>query len=205
MELAQMREKFISAVMHIAARDGLEKTTTKKISQETGLNEAYIYRCFDCKEDLLREAYLQHDQRRAEYSISIVPMFRMPNLPLQERCFLCWHACWNYLLSDPDACMFSSRYAHSAYFRPLNDKALSSHISRLADMQRHLFLPDIDLESLLQQVRSTMLFFAVRIIQKEMSGSPETVRWIFQQIYSFVRPNLAPEVLEQESQETNSV
>lgn len=43
-----------------------------------------------------------------------------------------------------------------------------------------------------------MLFFASRVMNGEMENSEETITWAFEQIYSFVAPNVRAEVLEEE-------
>lgn len=46
-----IRQAFIQSAIRVVARVGLDKTTTKAIAADAGLNEAYIYRCFESKED----------------------------------------------------------------------------------------------------------------------------------------------------------
>lgn len=58
-----MRRTFLESTVRVVAQYGLERTTTKLISTEANLNEAYIYRCFESKEMLLREAFLEEDKR----------------------------------------------------------------------------------------------------------------------------------------------
>ena len=53
------------------------------------------------------------------------------------------------------------------------------------------------MDMLMHQVFSTMLFFASRVMNGEMENSEETTRWAFEQIYSFVVPNIRAEVLEE--------
>lgn len=54
------------------------------------------------------------------------------------------------------------------------------------------------MDMLIHQVFSTMLFFASRVMNGEMENSEETITWVFEQIYSFVVPNVRAEVLEEE-------
>lgn len=54
------------------------------------------------------------------------------------------------------------------------------------------------MDMLIHQVFSTMLFFASRVMNGEMENSEETITWAFEQIYSFVVPNVRAEVLEEE-------
>lgn len=56
-----MKQIFMESAVHVVARDGLEKTTTKAIAAQAGLNEAYIYKCFCGKDQLLSAAFHQED------------------------------------------------------------------------------------------------------------------------------------------------
>lgn len=40
MDQQSMKQAFIESTVHVVARDGLEKATTKAIAAEAGLNEA---------------------------------------------------------------------------------------------------------------------------------------------------------------------
>ncbi len=42
-----MRRTFLESTVRVVAQYGLERTTTKLISTEANLYEAYIYRCFE--------------------------------------------------------------------------------------------------------------------------------------------------------------
>ena len=57
------------------------------------------------------------------------------------------------------------------------------------------------MDMLIHQVFSTMLFFASRVMNGEMENSEETTTWAFEQIYSFVVPNVRAEVLGEEGKE----
>ena len=48
------RELLLDAVVRVAARDGLDRTTTKLIAAEVPCNEVYIYRNFGSKDGLQR-------------------------------------------------------------------------------------------------------------------------------------------------------
>lgn len=61
MEVQEMRQVFIDSAVRVVARDGMEKTTTKAIASEAKLNEAYIYKCFSGKDDLLSAALHMED------------------------------------------------------------------------------------------------------------------------------------------------
>ena len=56
MEQREIQQTFIRSAIRVIARKGLVKATTKAIAADAGLNEAYIYKCFKGKDELLAEA-----------------------------------------------------------------------------------------------------------------------------------------------------
>lgn len=67
MEVQEMRQVFIDSAVRVVARDGMEKTTTKAIASEAKLNEAYIYKCFSGKDELLSAALHMEDVNFATF------------------------------------------------------------------------------------------------------------------------------------------
>ena len=63
LEQQSMKQAFMESAVRIVAREGLAKTTTKAIAAEAGLNEAYIYKCFNGKDELLSEAFHMEDEK----------------------------------------------------------------------------------------------------------------------------------------------
>lgn len=57
MKQDETRRMLIDGTIHVIARDGLDKATTKQIGLETSINEAYIYRCFAGKEDMFAKTF----------------------------------------------------------------------------------------------------------------------------------------------------
>lgn len=56
------RLKLIDGTIHVIARDGLDKATTKSIGEETSINQAYIYRHFEDKEDMFAKTFESLDE-----------------------------------------------------------------------------------------------------------------------------------------------
>lgn len=87
MEVQEMRQVFIDSAVRVVARDGLEKTTTKAIASEAKLNEAYIYKCFSGKDDLLSAALHMEDVNFANLLQKTLPVMHMPGLSWKERAY----------------------------------------------------------------------------------------------------------------------
>lgn len=101
-----MRRTFLESTVRVVAQYGLERTTTKLISTEANLNEAYIYRCFESKEMLLREAFLEEDKRFVQLLRKTLPVMRREHCSWKERAFLLWQSSWAFILEKEATAAF---------------------------------------------------------------------------------------------------
>ena len=164
------KQAFIEGTVRVVARDGLDKTTTKAIATEAGLSEAYIYRCFESKEALLCA-------------------------PWKDRAFQLWSASWRFILGRKDDCLFYLRYYYSANCRTYAYEEHLQCFQELFAAVEQTFKPEANVNMLLHQVFDTMLSFAARVLGGEMPDDDATTQWAFEQIYSFVVPNVREELL----------
>ena len=198
MELQNIKQALIDSAVRVVARDGVEKATTKAIAAEAKLNEAYIYKCFPSKDELLSEAFLMEDTRFSTFLGKTLPVMRTPGLLWRERAYILWKRSWEHILGIPDDCGFYIRYYYSASCRA---HAYEMHLAcykPLIERASHVFLPGTNMDMLIHQIFSTMLFFASRVLNGELENSEATTQWAFEQIYSFVVPHVKAEVLEEE-------
>lgn len=80
------RELLIDAVVRVAAREGLDRTTTKLIAAEVPCNEVYIYRNFGSKDALLQAAFSRTDLRFVQTILKNLDVMDAPGQPLEQRC-----------------------------------------------------------------------------------------------------------------------
>ncbi len=198
MEQQNIKQAFIDSAVRVVARDGMEKATTKAIAAEAKLNEAYIYKCFPSKDELLSEALHMEDVNFANFLQKTLPIMRMPGFSWKERAYILWKKSWEFILGIPDDCGFYIRYYYSASCRA---HAYDVHLAcykPLIERAGKAFRPGTNMDMLIHQIFSTMLFFASRVLNGELENSEATTQWAFEQIYSFVVPNVRAEVLEEE-------
>lgn len=195
MEIQEMKQVFIRSAVRVVARDGLEKTTTKAIAKEAKLNEAYIYKCFTGKEQLLSEALYIEDAGLSRLLRETMPVMKMEILPWKDRAFILWQKVWALILSEPDDCIFYIRF----YFNALcSGTVYRDHLKEyqpIIDQVTPSFKPGVNVDMVVHQIFSTMLFFASWVMTGELKDCEETTRWTFEQICCFVVPNLLPEVV----------
>ena len=95
----------------------MEKATTKAIAAEAKLNEAYIYKCFPSKDELLSEALHMEDVNFANFLQKTLPIMHMPGFSWKERAYILWKKIWEFVLHKPADCIFYIRYYYSASCR----------------------------------------------------------------------------------------
>lgn len=199
MEIQKIKEAFIRSAVRVVARDGLEKATTKAIAKESGLNEAYIYKCFAGKDELLAAALHVEDVNFADLLWELITQLRASRLPWRERAQVLFLRSWEFILEEPDDFYFYIRY----YYSTCRGAAYEEHLAcfrPLVELVSDSFRPGTHMEMLVHQIFCTMLFFGTRIITGELEDTDENRLMVFEQIYSFVVPNMLPEVLERYTQ-----
>ena len=198
MDQQSMKQTFMMSAVRVIARDGLVKATTKAIAAEAGLNEAFIYRCFSSKDELLSAAFYQEDENFTTLLRETLPVMHMPGLTWKERAFLLWKQSWEFILKNEADCIFYIRYYYSADCRAQAYDTHLTHFHALIEKVRPAFKMGTNVDMLVHQIFDTMLAFATRVLNGEIENSEATTQWTFEQIYSFVVPNVRAEVLEKE-------
>ena len=107
---------FIRSAIRVIAQKGLVKATTKAIAADAGLNEAYIYKCFKGKDELLAEALHDRDEGLAVFLRREFPNVLAETSPWRDRCFHLWEKTWKFILDKRDDCIFYLRYYSSPDF-----------------------------------------------------------------------------------------
>lgn len=193
MEIIEMQQVFKNAVVRVVAREGLDKTTTKAIAREAKLNEAYIYKCFADKDELLNEALNMEDANFAVLLDELFPVIYDERLTYRERAYVIWKRSWDFILEERDDCIFYIRF----YFASIGlNHVYRKHMAAyqpLVERIRPLFKEGTNMEMLCHQVFCTMLFFAARIMDGDLENNEETTKWVFNQIDAFVTPNVRPD------------
>lgn len=190
-----MKQVFKDATVRVVARDGLDKATTKAIAREAKLNEAYIYKCFAGKDDLLNEALNMEDANFAVLLDELFPVVYDERLSYRERAYVIWKRSWDFILEEPDDCIFYIRF----YFASIGlNHVYRKHMDAyrpLVERVRPWFKEGTNMEMLCHQVFCTMLFFAARVMDGDLENDEETTQWVFNQIDAFVTPNVRPDLV----------
>ena len=194
MEQKEIRQAFIQSAIHVVAQQGLVKATTKAIAAAAGLNEAYIYKCFRGKDELLAAALRQEDEGFANLLRETFPIMHNLTLTWKERCFILWKSSWDFILQKDDECIFYLRYYYSADFGVHAREEHLAYFHALVRRVTYVFRPETDVYMLTHQMFETMLSFAAHVMAGDIPNDNLTTERTFAQIYSFVAPHFRAEL-----------
>lgn len=136
-------EQKTAALMDGAVRSvalyGLENASTKTISACCGINEAYIYRYFESKEDLLAKTFEREDKLFLDMILDNFPVLSYESIDYEVRCRLLFMRCWKYVTGRPSELKFYMRYYHSLMYNTYSFVNHTKQYSILVDKLRSAF------------------------------------------------------------------
>ena len=187
MKQEELRRRLIDGTIHVIAKDGIDKATTKSIGSETGVNEGYIYRYFTDKEDLFVQMFRTLDEELASKTMQHVSVMYMVDMDFETRCRFYFMAVWQFLLSGRDKCLAFIRYFYSPYFAKYSAEEHERRYAPLVSKFKGAFRDEANVWMILSHILSTMLIFAVRVFEGAVGNNEDTAEHVFRLIYFSVR------------------
>jgi len=180
-----MREDLMNGAINATAKYGLVNLTTKIISQECGLNEAYIYRYFIDKEDLLEKTFVKIDTELFNVLTEYHYVFNNTEKSYKEKAREYFDLCWTYLGNGKKAGIFYIRYYNSAYF----DRDKSYMHQKLAEEFQEKISDNLKKSGtkvFLHAMFNLVLSYALDIALQKVENTPTTQDEIFELLYCMV-------------------
>ena len=183
----EMRLALVNSTVKVVANDGLDKTTTKAISTVADLNEVYIYRLFEGKEDLLRKSFEMLDKELTDAVYSALPVMYNNEQDFVSNCRILFCTVWHFLLGNRDKCVCYMRYFYSPYFTKYSADTHEKRFAPLVAKFKDAFLDEADVWMILNHILNVMLDFAVKVHNGQMSSSDDYSEHVFRVIYASVK------------------
>lgn len=187
MKQDELRRQLIDGTIHVIARDGLDKASTKQIGKETNINQAYIYRCFEDKEDMLAKAFDKLDEELLDKAMKHIEIMYFQNIEYEKRCRFYFSAIWKLLLEDRDECIAYVRYYYSPYFTKYSAETHKRRFKPLVDKFKDAFCEEADVWMILNHILNVMLDFAVKVHNDQMPKNDDYAEHVFRVIYQSVK------------------
>ena len=181
-----MREKLIARTISVIATEGLDKTTTKAITTGTGINEAYIYRHFSDKKDLLSKAFDKLDEELVAKVMQHLPAMYMQELEYELRCRVFFEAVWKFLLGNKEKCLAFVQYYYSLYFTKYSAESHKRRYIPIVEKFKDAFKDEADVWMILNHILNVMLDFAVKVHNGQMPSEDNYSEHVFLVIYRSV-------------------
>ena len=181
------RQSLIDGTIRVIARDGLDKATTKQISAETSINEAYIYRCFKDKEDMFAKTFASLDDELLEVTTKHVGILYKQNMDFELRCRYYFFAVWECLLGDRDGCLAYMQYFYSPYFYRYSAAGHKVRFMPLVEKFRPAFKDEADVWMILNHILNVLLDFAIKVHNNLMPDNDDYSEHVFRVLYVSVK------------------
>ena len=182
-----IRETLIARTISVIANDGLDKTTTKAITTGTGINEAYIYRYFAGKEDLLAKSFEKLDNELLETVMQELPVMSNSAYDFKTRGKMYFTAVWDFMLANKEHCIAYVRYFYSTYFTKYSADFHQQLFIPLVEKFSEAFIEEANVWMILNHILNVMLDFAVKVHNNQMPENDDYSEHVFRVIYESVR------------------
>ena len=190
----EMRLALVNSTVKVVANDGLDKTTTKAISTAADLNEVYIYRLFEGKEDLLKKSFEMLDKELIDAVYLYLPIMYNNERDFVTNCRTLFCAVWNFLLGNREKCVCYMRYLYYPYFQKHSAESHAERVVKVVEGMTPAFADGSDVYFFLNHMLNIMLSFAIKVFEGDLTNDNETAEMIFTIVFSSVRPYLAPQL-----------
>lgn len=187
MNRSELRLKLIDGTIQVIAKYGLDKASTKQIGLATSINEAYIYRCFEDKEDMFAKTFSSLDEELVNKAMQHVSVMYMQEMEYEMRCRVFFSSIWKFLLGNREKCLAFIRYYYSPYFSIYSAKEHKERYIPLVDKFKDAFRQEANVWMILNHILTTMLDFAVKVFDNAVEDNDDTAEHVFRLIYCSVR------------------
>lgn len=186
MKNINMREMLIDRTISVIADLGLDKTTTKAIVSSTDINEAYIYRFFESKEDLLSKAFEKLDNELFSVVMNGTQIMYQSGIEYEMRSRLFFAKVWRFLLCNREKCLSFIRYYYSPYFKKYSSLEHQKRYEPLVEKFKEAFRAEANTWMLLNHILNVMLDFAVKVYNDDIPDNDDTSEHVFLLVYNSI-------------------
>lgn len=182
-----IRQGLIDGTIYVIARDGLDKASTKLIGQATSINEGYIYRCFEDKEDMFAKVFDTLDEELFAKTMQHAEIMYVREMAYEMRCRVYFAAVWRFLTGNRDKCLTYMQYFYSPYFTRFSAETHKKRFAPLVEKFRDAFKDEADVWMILNHILNVMFDFAVKVHNGQMPGSDDYTEHVFRVVYASVK------------------
>jgi len=194
MKHQNVKQRLIEQTILTVAQNGLDKTTTKAIVADTGINEAYIYTNFGNKEDLLAKTFDALDYELVEKLTTHLAIMSEKELDYETRCRFYFEIIWRFILNNRDRALCFLRYYYSPYFAKNSADEHKKRYEKITETFSTAFNPRANVWMLLNHMLNVILDFAVKVFNDAVPDNDDTAEHVFRLLYYSINPYIKDEI-----------
>lgn len=188
---AAVRNLLIGNTIHLIAAGGFEKATTKEITHvatlpDVKMNEVYIYRLFESKQNLYEAAFVTLDTELMQACKSGIDAVGGLQPDTKARMYAFFLSAWKFALRNEDRCRCYVRYYYSTYYKGEPVVKHKQNFRGVVEAFAPLFIEEADIGAIMHSVFTTFLDFAIRVYNGELEDSEINRPHIFNVLYNMM-------------------
>ncbi len=196
MKRKEICQGLIDGTIHLIATEGLDGTTTKRISEVTGMNQVYIYRMFKDKEDLFAKTFEYLDDELIAKLLYHFPIMSLEGHSIEERSRMLFSVLWRFLLGNCEKCKCYVRYFYSPYFDKYSKESHKENFKEAVRVFSTAFKEEANTWMLLNHIMNVMFDFSLKVIDGEVGDNDDTAEHVFRLVYVSVNQYFREEMQE---------
>ncbi len=186
MKRDELRQKLIDGTIQVIARDGFDKATTKQVGTVTHINEAYIYRCFQGKEDMYIKMFDMLDAELENVIMQNMDIMYISTIDIEMRARVFFFKVWNFLLGNKEKCLAYVRYYYSPYFGTYSVEAHRERFKSVVEKFKPVFIDEANVWLIMNHILNVMLDFAIKVHNNQMPSNDNYAEHVFRVTYRSV-------------------
>jgi AcrR family transcriptional regulator len=192
----EIKKLLIANAIKLISEGGFEKATTKALTYaeplpEFKMNEVYIYRFFNSKEQLYEAAFLSLDSELFLALKTGVDSIGGFDGDKKQKLYEFFLKTWRFILSNEANCRCYIRYYYSIYFKGNAKESHRHYFNTMVHAFGPLFKKEANAYAILHSVFSLLLDLAIRVYNGELEDNDETRIHIFNILYRIMETYFA--------------
>lgn len=188
---SEIRKALQEAAIQTISEYGLDRVTTKELSSRSGLgNEAYIYRVYANKHELLSATFDQLDEELVRAISEALHLMRDESRPVNERTFAVFSQVWRFILNGPDRCNCFMQYYYSPLYVRYSAEKHKKLYEKVTERFGSVFKEGTDVWRMLNYILDILLTMSIKVFRGEVEDTPEFENKVFAWCYRSFQPYL---------------
>ena len=179
------KQKLLDAVKIAVSKYGVDGASTRKIAEEAGVYDVYIYRYFECREALLLEAYELESAPVIDEAVRRIRSLTNNRLGihLRESAAIVFKGVWEKLTKNPELCIFFNYYYHSHLFEESAAEFHSAQVDKLVSALSWLFDTESEARTVIYALFTLIFDYAQQTVSGRLPNTEETAGSVFSLLY----------------------